>query len=302
MRRLILFSSLAVLATSGLAAENLFEKIGSSFGSAAIPNSKDLAGYWAGRCVTEAEPDKLYAAVLVHKVVKDEADFPPVRAGLSYFFSKSAKPNHFDTLSPGQIETDPQTRPWFSKEQWQGVFVQDGSLVNYFQVSDSLRIRRAVRVLETQFDRSVLLKVSRLSTTGDTVTETTATHCYFNNFRGKTPMVEQPPIDVVDDMGALGPIRNQWVSFGNPRPELGLRWFELTNAGREVIEIRDLSWIDFSGLKAQDAKDHRLLPGGKIRFSLEGAKHFTVRRVDLFVAGYTPRLEIRSAVYTVPAP
>ncbi len=184
--------AIALLGSTGVFADTLFQRLESSFEKARLPAHKELKGYWAGRCVEESSQDKFLPAVFIDKVVSDPASFPPSHPAFTYYRDELAKPEAYDNFSVSQLEKEPAIASWLKKEQWQPVAAVEGSLVSMFDMAGGVKIERAVRYFEDEFNSLIVLRATRINQAVSSVTR----YCFFNKALGGGA-----PVDPIDPGG-----------------------------------------------------------------------------------------------------
>ena len=159
----------------GLSGEaSLFSDIDRSFWVALQP--QNIEGFWAGRCVHVSEPNSPWPAVYVQKTINNPNHFPPSYSSQSYYWERNTNLSLFDELTSTQVENYPAVKSWFEREQWTSIQVQEHSFKNYYIISETLKIRRSVRVYEDEFNEPVIARISKIEKSGD---EEVVVYCYF---------------------------------------------------------------------------------------------------------------------------
>lgn len=160
--------------------DTAFDKVMKAFDAASLPEAADIQGYWSGRCLSSAEPSTLRPGLFVLKTVKNEEEFPPNRLSFTYYWTDTLKAEAFDTWTPAKVESDPQLKDWFAREQWERITSDGSSLLNHWASSPTVRYRREVRLYEDEFNRILVLRATRLSQQASDVTAV----CHFSTKLG----------------------------------------------------------------------------------------------------------------------
>lgn len=281
--------ALGVLLSAHAFAITKYEQIASSFAAAAQPTHKHLSGYWIGRCLDREAPDTLLPAIFVHRLVDDHAEFPPTRPSFTYYRDKTLAATAYDHLTPAGIEARPELKDWFAREQWQAIKAIGGSLVNYFVLATGERIERAARVYEDEFNKMVLLRITRQDSVGSAVVR----YCYYGKHVGEAPIDDLDPVTSDYLLGHTGPVHNQWVEAKNPRPEVSLRSFRVINNGKDV-RILDTRVFLIPGPPSTTIAGFTLPMFGSSLISMADKLPFRATGLEFYVKGATKDLEIQA--------
>lgn len=279
-----LFLVLLLSSTSFAATE--FQRLESAFKDSAVPEHKQLTGYWAGRCVDAADPDRASAAVFVHKLVDDPTAFPPKRPSFSYYTDAKLAPNYFDKLSPFQIEAYPPIKTYFQKEQWAKAEVSDGSLVTEFQPASGDKVHRAARLFYDEFNTLIVLRVSR----GTAVQR----YCHFAQSLGGQDGGTQPH-PVGELIAKSGPIGNRWVVLQNPHPYTLLQSIWLDNAEGDIT-LQETTLLIAEGVSPAP-RFIPLRPYASTKLKMLDGGPFRMTNIRFYVRGSTSNLTIRGITY-----
>lgn len=283
--KLLLFT--CVLFSASLAkADTVFDQLASQFEKASVPVQKDIAGYWAGRCVEGTHRDTLLPAVLVEKVINDPASFPPKRRSFSYYRSEFLAPAAYDRMTPTQVERDADIRRWFEQEQWQAATTVDGSVVTNYDMEGGIKIERALRLYQDEFTQMILLRVTR---TGE-LSKAISRYCYFDKKLGTDAVVPPPPVSHYS-FGNTGFIRNQWVRFMNPSYGVDLVQIQLRN-GDGRVRIRDARIILGPQQPTGTAATFVMAPYSAGVIALQGMPSFKATAFEFYVWGATSNIEV----------
>lgn len=282
MKKLILLLGLCFF-TSLASAATLYDKLAQNFDSGLAPTAKDLDGYWAGRCAEPADPNRQLPAVFVYRKVTVEGDFPPTRQSFTYFRHDSKAADSYDRYAPRDVERDTDIRAWLDREQWQAVQATGGAMVTHYAMSDSIRIERAVRLYDDEFNKLLILRVTRETATASTISR----YCYFHKFLGKADTV----IPSEPFFGSTGPVSYRWVSLQNPLPFTPLIALEFRNgAGSVWVERPEI--LMSSGIVVFGG-DFALPTGVKAGMALIPQQMFRARSLTFYVRGRTSGIEVR---------
>lgn len=277
----VLVTLAATAAVCASAAPTQYEKLVDYFNKGAAPTHTDLSGYWAGRCAESADPNTLSPAIFVHRIIEDATAVPPNRPSISYYTEKG-DPALFDAMTPAQVEAYPAIKEFFSHEQWQAVSVVENSLVNYFKLSDKAQIQRAARSYTDEFNKLVVLKITRIEDKPEVYR-----YCYFHKYLGPVPSATPAGFP----FGSTGPIANQHVLLHNPTHGALYQSLRIQNGDGDIVVTNSRMVLE-NGIPAIGPRRFRLKPGQAATIRMPDKRPFSVLSLEFDVNGATSNLEV----------
>ena len=292
----LFFVALAMTVLSTSARATLFDDLKSSFDKSSAPQSKDLQGHWAGRCVESIQPDMVQPAVFIYKVIEDQHEFPPYRPTFTYFWKASQNKALFDKATPQQVENDVDVKAWLAKEQWQTASLKDGSLENLYSPSEKISFRRSVRVYSDEFNSTVIVRVIK---TTDGVSNLN-TFCYYRQKLGGGSVDPQGEYLIQN----TGWVKNNYGSIANPYPEANLRSVNILNTGTFSVNISNVRFFYKGAIVGQTQFPANLLPGQLLVVTgpAQLGPTFKMDHADFYIHGSTQNLRITGVTSPVKPP
>lgn len=148
-----------ILVTLGAqAAPTEFERLGTAFNQAQGPQKKAVLGYWAGSCVHAHDPNTRWPAVYVNKTLLD-SETNTERVTQTYFWERNSDVDFYKRLTVPQLLQHTPYVQWAQREQWSEVEIIDQAFTNTFKLTEGGTIVRSVRVIESEFSKTFLLRV-----------------------------------------------------------------------------------------------------------------------------------------------
>lgn len=143
------------------------------FRASQTPQAENLIGTWVGRCVHQADPQRLWPAFFRFKRLKSQKKgFGSYSQSHTWFNEQTEK---YDTYTLTDISQDPKCQQWLENEQWSEIFYENGSLVNTFQYPNST-VLRATRLYRDGNREHIVVAYSQ----GPKLNDFPASFCFFN--------------------------------------------------------------------------------------------------------------------------
>lgn len=281
-----IFLAMALTLLSTKAHATLFDNLKASFDKSAVPQTKELQGYWSGRCVESSLPDEMQPAIFIDKVIEDQHDFPPYRPTFTYFWKNHVNKALFDKATPQQIENDVDVKKWLAKEQWAKSEIKEGSLENIYTPSEKVSFRRSVRLFADEFNSTVMLRVIKITEGVSTLN----TFCYFRKKLGGTDVTPPQGEYLIHNTGY---VKNNFTTIGNPYPEANLRSLNILNTGTRAVNISTIRFFYKGMVVGQSVYSSNLVAGQLL--VVTGPPQmptFKMDRADFYVTGGTENLRI----------
>jgi len=136
------------------------------------PQASLVVGMWLGRCVHQADPQRLWPAFFELRTTSQTEGLTRYSQSHLWFNEQTEK---YDAYSLKDISQDPQCSRWLQQEQWNPIYYENFSLVNKFQFPNRT-VKRAIRIYQDGIREHIILAYS------DVKSESSfpASFCFFN--------------------------------------------------------------------------------------------------------------------------
>lgn len=171
-----------IVALEAQAAPTEFERLDTAFNQAQGPQKKAVLGYWAGNCVHAHDPSMRWPAVYVSKTLLD-SETNTERVTQTYFWERNPDVDFYKRLTVPQLLQHTPYVKWAQREQWNEVEIINQAFTNHFNLTDGGTIVRSVRVIESEFSKTVLLQVLKKTENQASV----ISYCELNTSLGSQP-------------------------------------------------------------------------------------------------------------------
>lgn len=136
------------------------------------PQASKHLGVWLGRCVHQADPQRLWPAFYELRTTSKDQGLTQYSQSHLWFNEQTEK---YDAYTLKDISQDPQCLRWVNQEQWNAIYYENFSLVNQFKFPNRIA-KRAIRLYQDGIREHIILAYF------DEKSESTfpASFCFFN--------------------------------------------------------------------------------------------------------------------------